>query len=162
MASLSHPARANIHRLQPLRVLLAGTDRRFIRVTAFLLNRRGYIVMTAQPAHVVNAAARHRADVVLLEGTLSRTEAARRVAEISTLAAAPAVVVVTEDTDTLWGGISTVEKWLPLGDLVAEIETVSLRRRPAAEGHKADSDFKPTIPPGPFLAAGAIAVLLFL
>jgi hypothetical protein len=133
MAGPSHSALENIHRLQPLRVLLAGTDRRFIRVTSFLLTRRGYIVVSAQPAHVVDAAARHRADVVLLEGTLSRTEAARRVAEISTLAAPPAVVVVTEETDALWNGISTVEKWMPLGDLVAEIETLSLRRRPAAE-----------------------------
>jgi len=133
MTGSSHPALTNIHRLQPRRVLLAGTDRRFIRVTSFLLTRRGYIVVSAPPAHVVAAATRHRADVVLLEGTLSRTEAARRVAEISTLAAAPAVVVVTDEADGLWNGISTVEKWMPLGDLVDEIETVSLRRRPAAE-----------------------------
>jgi CheY-like chemotaxis protein len=127
------PVLTNIRRLQPLRILLAGTDRRFIRVTSFLLSRRGYVVVSTQPAHVVDAAARHRADVVLLEGALSRTAAARRVADLSSLAAAPAVVVVTEESPDTWNGISAVEKWTPLENLVAEIEAVSLRRHPAAE-----------------------------
>ena len=34
-----------LHRLRPLRVLLAGRDRRFLRVTSFLLSQRGYDVV---------------------------------------------------------------------------------------------------------------------
>jgi CheY-like chemotaxis protein len=127
----SLPALTNIRRLQPLRILLAGTDRRFIRVTAFLLSRRGYVVVSTQPAHAVDAAERHRADVVLLEGIPSRTAAARRVADISSLATAPAVVVVTDGGPGALNGVSAVEKWTPLEDLVAEIEAVSLQRHPA-------------------------------
>ncbi len=133
----SQPALTNIRRLQPLRILLAGTDRRFIRVTSFLLSRRGYVVVSTQPAHVVDAAAKHRADVVLLEGDVSRAAAARRVAAISSLAAAPAVVVVTEESPEAWDGVAAIEKWTPLEKLVAEIEAVSLRRHPAAESYPA-------------------------
>jgi DNA-binding response OmpR family regulator len=110
-------------------VLLAGTDRRFLRVTSFLLSRRGYEVLTSPPAQAAETAAHHRADVVLLEGVLSRVAAARRVAEIRALAAAPGVVVVTEGSRGFWSGLSTVEKWTALEDLVDEIETVSLQRR---------------------------------
>lgn len=127
----SQPALTNIRRLQPLRILLAGTDRRFIRVTSFLLSRRGYVVVSTQPAHVLDAAERHRADVVLLEGSLSRTAAARRVADLSSLAAAPAVLVVTEGDPGVLNGVSAVEKWTPLETLVAEIEAVALQRHPA-------------------------------
>ena len=129
----SQPALTNIRRLQPLRILLAGTDRRFIRVTSFLLSRRGYVVVSTQPAHVLDAAERHRADVVLLEGSLSRNAAARRVADLASLAAAPAVLVVTDGDTGALNGVSAVEKWTPLETLVAEIEAVSLQRHPAAD-----------------------------
>ena len=128
----SQPALTNIRRLQPLRILLAGTDRRFIRVTSFLLSRRGYVVVSTQPAHVLDAAERHRADVVLLEGSLSRNAAARRVADLASLAAAPAVLVVTDGDTGALNCVSAVEKWTPLETLVAEIEAVSLQRHPAA------------------------------
>jgi hypothetical protein len=69
----------------------------------------------------------------LLEGALSRAAAARRVAQITALATAPAIVMVTEETGkSSWKGVSTVEKWTPLEDLVGEIELLSLRRRPPA------------------------------
>jgi DNA-binding response OmpR family regulator len=132
MTSL-HPALENVHRLQPLRVLLAGTDRRFIRVTSFLLARRGYDVAASPPSQAVDAATRHRADVVLLEGVLSRAAAARRVAQLRALAATPGVVVVTERVETLWNGLPTVEKWTPLEELVQEIEAISRQRPPSAE-----------------------------
>lgn len=133
MTSL-HPALENVHRLQPLRVLLAGTDRRFIRVTSFLLARRGYAVAASPPAQAVDAATRHRADVVLLEGTPSRAVAARRVAQLRALAATPGVVVVTERLENLWNGLPTVEKWTPLEELVQEIEAVSRQRPPSSAG----------------------------
>jgi len=130
----SDQSATNIRRLQPLRVLLSGQDRRFIRVTAFLLALRGYDVTEAEPGEAVHAAARHRADVVVLESGLSRAVAASRVAQLGALAAAPGVVMVTDDGKNLWSGQPTVEKWTPLEQLVGAIESASLTRRlPAAE-----------------------------
>ena len=71
------PPLTNVHRLQPLRVLLAGRDRRFLRVTAFLLSRRGYEVTEVPLNESVLAADRFHADVVLLDAGMSRAEAAR-------------------------------------------------------------------------------------
>jgi CheY-like chemotaxis protein len=123
----------NVRRLQPLRVVVIGNDRRFIRVTAFLLGLRGYEVTEAGPGEALVVADRHRADVVLLECGASRASAARHIAQFTSLASAPAVVVVNDDGETLWSGQTSVKKWLPLDMLVQVIEDVSLQRElPAA------------------------------
>jgi CheY-like chemotaxis protein len=124
----------NVRRLQPLRVLVTGSDRPFVRVTAFLLSLRGYEIDEAEPGEATSAAQRHRADVVLLEAGDSRAEAATRVAQFSCLPAAPTVVVVTESGETPWPGQAAVPKWMPVDDLVRAIESVSLQREfPIAE-----------------------------
>jgi hypothetical protein len=120
---------SKVHRLQPLRVLLSSRDRRFVRVTSFLLARRGYAVAQAAPAEAVDAAARHRADVVLLEDGASRATAARYVTALAALASRPGVLVVRpQDDRRAWSGIRTVDKWAPLDALVHEIESASLNR----------------------------------
>ena len=120
---------SNVHRLQPLRVLVAGRDRRFMRVTSFLLSRRGYAVAQSAAAHAVDAAQRNKADVVVLEDGTSRAAIARDIAALGALAAAPSVLLVT-DNDRRWLGLRTVEKWMPIDALVNEIEAAS-RNRPA-------------------------------
>jgi len=120
---------ANVRRLQPLRVLLAGRDRRFLRVTSFLLARRGYDVAQASSEETVSAAERHRADVVVLETNDSRVSAARKVAALQALSKTPSVLVVVEAGDhKRWEGLPTIRKWTPLDDLVNEIEAASLGR----------------------------------
>lgn len=119
---------SNVRRLQPLRVLLAGRDRRYMRVTCFLLARTGYDVSAAAAAHVVDAAQLHRADVVVLQDGTSRAAVARAVAALGALAAAPSVLLVTDD-DGPWIGLRTVGKWAPIAALVEEIEAAS-RDRP--------------------------------
>ena len=57
----------NVRRLQPLRVLLSGRDRRFLRVTSFLLAQRGYDVQETSPRRTLESVERHHSDVVLLE-----------------------------------------------------------------------------------------------
>ncbi len=42
-----------VHRLHPLRVLVSGRDRRFVRVTSFLLSQRGYDVEQTSPKSVL-------------------------------------------------------------------------------------------------------------
>jgi Flp pilus assembly protein protease CpaA/CheY-like chemotaxis protein len=120
---------ATLHRLQPLRVLVVGRDRRFLRVTSFLLARKGYEIAQAAPLEAVVAAERHRADVVVLEAGSSRASAARSVAALGALAAAPGVLIVTEEKeDVSWAGWQTVPKWTSLGTLVDHIETASVTR----------------------------------
>lgn len=128
-ASAGAPA-AKVHRLQPLRVLLSGRDRRFVRVTSFLLARRGYDVADASHADTVKAAERHRADVVLLETSDSRVLAARKVAALQALATAPSVlVVVVDDGDhERWDGLPTIRKWTRIDELAEAIEAASLHR----------------------------------
>ena len=124
------PYPENVQRLQPLRILLSGRDRRFIRVTSFLLSRRGYDVAHAEPGDVADAAERRRADVVLLETYGARGSAARVVAALQALALPPGVLVVCDqDEGNRWDGVRSIEKWTPVERLVSEIEAASLGRR---------------------------------
>lgn len=122
---------AKVHRLQPLRVLLAGRDRRFIRVTSFLLARRGYDVAQTELRDTVAAAERHRADVVLLETGGSLASAARKLSALQALPAAPGVLIVFQGREREgWAGIPCVEKWTSVEALVGAIEAASRNRLP--------------------------------
>jgi CheY-like chemotaxis protein len=121
----------NVRRLQPLRVLLSGRDRKFVRVTSFLLSRRGYDVAQATLGDVAETAERHRSDVVLLELSDSRVAAARTIAALQASAASPRVLVVLEDgMKERWHALAAVRKWTPIEDLIEEIEAAALHRIP--------------------------------
>ena len=124
---------SNVRRLQPLRVLLAGRDRRFLRVTSFLLSRRGYEVKRSTLADAPATSERERADVVLLDLDGSRVDAARIVAALQASAGMPALLLLTAGTgDDGWKGLSALAKWTPIEALAAEIERAALHRpRPA-------------------------------
>jgi CheY-like chemotaxis protein len=132
---------AKVHRLQPLRVLLSGRDRRFLRVTSFLLASRGYHVQDTSPRKTLDAVERHRADVVLLETGPSRTIAARKIAALQALATAPSVLLVVDgddDEEQGWQGLPAVKKWTPIESLVTQIETAANNRpTPLTEIEKA-------------------------
>lgn len=165
---------ATLHRLQPLRVLVAGRDRRFLRVTSFLLARKGYEVAQAGLLEAVSAAERHHADVVLLEAGGSRGSAARNVAALGALAAAPGVLIVTDDKEgDSWASCETVPKWTALGPLVEHIEAASVKRPLPTVLHELPAPAA-TIPSAPrsverrasrqaaFFTAAAAAVLSIL
>jgi len=120
----------NVHRLQPLRVLLSGRDRRFLRVTSFLLAQHGYDVQETSPRKTLESVERHRAEVVLLETKDSRTMAARKVAALQALSVAPSVILVYENEPETWPGVRTARKWTPIEALVEQIEEAS-KARPA-------------------------------
>jgi CheY-like chemotaxis protein len=131
--TLPADADAKLLRLQPLRVLLSGRDRRFLRVTSFLLAQRGYDVHDTSPRKTLEAVERHRADVVLLDTETSRTVAGRKIAALQALAAAPSVLLVVDGDDEeqeRWQGLPAVKKWAPIDTLVAQIEAVA-QHRPA-------------------------------
>jgi CheY-like chemotaxis protein len=118
-----------LHRLRPLRVLLAGRDRRFLRVTSFLLSQRGYDVVETSSKKTLQEVERHKSDVILLETNDTRGVAARMVAALETLPTAPSVLVVFEDDeDDRWQGFRAVKKWTPIDELVQEIETAADNR----------------------------------
>jgi CheY-like chemotaxis protein len=118
-----------LHRLRPLRVLLAGRDRRFLRVTSFLLSQRGYDVVETSSKKTLQEVERHKSDVILLETNDTRGVAARMVAALETLPTAPSVLVVFEDDeDDRWQGFKAVKKWTPIDQLVQEIETAAVNR----------------------------------
>jgi hypothetical protein len=119
----------SVHRLHPLRVLVSGRDRRFVRVTSFLLSQRGYDVAQTSPKKTLETIQRHRSDVVLLETSNLRVIVARQVAALQALPVAPSVLVVVDgDEDVSWHGLSTVQKWMPIETLVERIEAAALAR----------------------------------
>jgi CheY-like chemotaxis protein len=123
----------NVRRLQPLRILLAGHDRRFMRVTAFLLSRRGYAVSRSSLADALQTAERQRADVVLIELDGSRVETGRVVAALQASAAAPALLLLGGNGPSdAWTGLSALYKWTPIDVLAGEIEAAALHRLPPA------------------------------
>jgi CheY-like chemotaxis protein len=124
--------RTNVLRLQPLRVLLAGQDRRFLRVTSFLLARRGYEVSQATLGTVLEAVERERSDIVVLEPGESRAAAARTVTALPLTTASPALLLITDEGDDRdgWKGLASVDKWTPIEDLVMAIETAAFHRVP--------------------------------
>jgi CheY-like chemotaxis protein len=111
-----------VTRFQPLRVLLAGRDRRYIRATSFLLEQRGFVVRSANTDEAADAAHRHRADVVLLEGDRLRTDAARRAAAIAALNPNTRVILMVDSTPPGPTGVRMLTKWADLDVLVEEIE----------------------------------------
>ena len=120
---------AKVRRLRPLRVLLALRDRKFMRVTCFLLEQRGYDVVQDGSARVVEAAARVQPDVVLFEADASRGSSARILAGLAALPMAPGVITIVEQE--LHGsllGVAAVGKWTPVDELAREIEAASLCR----------------------------------
>lgn len=118
----------NVTRLRPLRVLLAMRDRRFMRVTAFLLERRGYAVVQEGGSNVVDAALRSRADVVVLEGDSSRGTSGRTFAALTALPTPPGVITVGDASGEELPGVTSVAKWTPIDELAGEIDSASLRR----------------------------------
>ena len=116
---------APVKRLQPLRVLLAGRDRRYVRVTSFLLERKGYVVRKSTLEAAAEAARRHRSDVVLLEGDKLRSDAARNAAAIEALNPNARVIVVVDKHPTEWSGMATLPKWIDLERIVDTLESGS-------------------------------------
>jgi CheY-like chemotaxis protein len=131
-AAGDHNNRTNVRRLQPLRILLSGRDRRFLRVTSFLLSRRGYQVAQSSEATVLEAVERERSDVVLFEPGESKAAAARTVTALQLTASSPALLLITDGGDdrARWNGLPAVDKWTPIDDLVKEIERAAFHRVP--------------------------------
>ena len=83
--------------LRRLHVVLAGADRRFLRVAAFLLARRGHLVTTAAtPEEARDVLSLHGADAVVMDGGPSPRSAVDVVGEIETLYPGVGVILVLD------------------------------------------------------------------
>jgi hypothetical protein len=129
MASAADWSAQNVRRIRPPRVLLAMRDRRFMRVTAFLLERRGYSVVQEGGSDVIDAALRSRVDVVVLEGEASRGTSAKTLAALTALPLAPSLISICDDeAGEQLAGVPAITKWTPVDELAREIDAASLRR----------------------------------
>src|SRR5215213_3272787 len=121
--------RPKIRRLHPVRVLLVLRDRRLLRVTSFLLERRGYDVIRESGTNIADSAARFRADVVLLQAESSRAATGRSLAALEALRNPPGVVAVCADGEgEHLPGIIALSKWAPIEDVARAIDAAALRR----------------------------------
>jgi len=109
------------------RVVLAARDRRFLRVTSFLLAREGFLVnSTRKLEDLLGLVQRHRPDVVILDGMDSLTMAARALAEIEALPYSVAVLVVAEVPEASSPTtVRLLHKWTSFDQLLQEVERLS-------------------------------------
>jgi CheY-like chemotaxis protein len=114
---------SNVVRLQPIRVLLVGSDMRFIRVAAALLSFEGYSVQSCErPRELMEWVHRLRTDVVVLDASRSLGEAARAAVSLRALPQpVPAVLVVDDGGSTLAAGVPLTSKWGRFEDLSTRV-----------------------------------------
>jgi DNA-binding NtrC family response regulator len=122
-------ARLQLENIAPFRsrIVLAARDRRFLRVTSFLLSREGFIVeSTRRLEDLLELIQRHRPEVVILDGMDSLAVAARALAEIEALPYPVAVLVVAEAPKVSSPtSVRLLHKWTSFERLVQEVERLS-------------------------------------
>lgn len=119
-------------RLRPIRVLLVGRDRRFLRSAAVLLSRRRCEVMSIErPSELLRAIECQRTDVVVLDGTGSIYTTARAVAALAALPVpVPSLVVHERAGEDHLQGLPLLPKWGDFDNLAAEVERMYLGGAP--------------------------------
>jgi DNA-binding response OmpR family regulator len=114
----------NVRPIQPIRVVLASKDRRYIRVTALLLEQRGFDVhRTSKTDPSLTAVLdRYRPHVVLLDATASLADAGRAATAISGLHDHVRLVIAKDEGSDALRGLRSVDKWASIEDLATELE----------------------------------------
>lgn len=122
-------------RAPEIRIALVARDRRFVRVTSFLLAREGYAVETTHsPGSLLELLSRSAADVVVVDGSDPSNTGARVAALLATLERPCGLVVVDETTNVRpLHAPAAVAKWTSFDSLLDAIER-EYRRTRAANG----------------------------
>jgi uncharacterized membrane protein (UPF0127 family) len=114
-----------------IRVAVASSDTRFLRVSRFLLTRHAFEVETYGDPAALLGDSRTQADVVLLDSSTSMSVAARVIRDLAVLSPTTAFVVVGEQLDqgqaadsAQW--LRVLPKWETFDRLVAEIHSASV------------------------------------
>jgi hypothetical protein len=108
--------------------VLVGGDRRFLRVTAFLLAREGYAVETSHDATRLLELVDHHAAVVAVLEPDGSAVAARALAALRTLRPDVGLVLIGDGRRSL-GSERTLPKWSGLSRLIQEIDGVHAEAR---------------------------------
>jgi uncharacterized protein len=111
--------------LDPTKVLLVGTDRRFRSVAAALLERRGCAVLVSERiVGVAELAQREAVDVVVLDAGSLPTAATLASAELDALDPPVGVVLISEDQKRGTSLTPVLEKWGEFDELFGAITEV--------------------------------------
>jgi hypothetical protein len=115
---------APVLRLHPIRVLLVGTDRRFLRVAGALLASEGHAIRSSErPGELMELVHQLGTDVAVIDASRALPEAVRAAASLSELPVPVAAVLVADgDRPALLGGIEIVRKWGSFAELGAKVE----------------------------------------
>jgi hypothetical protein len=110
--------------IQPIRVVLASRDRRFVRVMALLLEQRRFEVhrTSRTDPSLVTVVERHRPHVVLLDATSSLADAGRAVTALGGLHDQVRLVIAKDEGSEGLKGFHSIDKWSRIEDLAAELE----------------------------------------
>lgn len=114
-----------VRTVRPIRVLVASRDKRFLRVTAFLLRRAGFgVEISTRPDAMVGLVADQMPNVVVIDPA-SAAEVRDIVAALTTSNPSVSIVVLTDDTAAVpsTARIRSIERWCPFDDLAREIES---------------------------------------
>ena len=114
-----------------IRVAVASSDTRFLRVSRFLLTRHAFDVETYGDPAALLGDSRPKADVVLLDSSTSLSVAARVIRDLAVLSPTTAFVVVGEQLDQSQAADSAqwlrvLPKWESFDRLVEEIHSASV------------------------------------
>ena len=96
-----------------------------MRLACFLLSRRGFEVQsTKRPKELLELLDRRAADVAILDGTASFTDAARLAGAVEALYPEVTVIVVAENPEAVEpiGNLQLFPKWTSFDELVRSIE----------------------------------------
>lgn len=113
-----------VERLRPIRVLLVGRDRRFLRMANVLLSRHGCEVTPVErPSQLLEHVRSQRPNVVVLDGSDSLNVTARTVAVLESLPVPvhPLVVYEGAQEDAL-RNLALLPKWGAFDQIVLEVE----------------------------------------
>lgn len=111
-------------------VVVVSGDRRFLRVTGFLLRRRGVsVVATERRAEAMRALAGAGADAVVVDAEGSPAEAAAWRRAVRALHPDVAVVIAADPCGSAAPEGTVVGKWRPVEELVAALERALWKTR---------------------------------
>jgi DNA-binding NtrC family response regulator len=108
--------------LRHRQIVVAGPDRRFLRVAAFFLARRGHeVATTADADEAIDLIGRHDADVAIVDGNTEPTAALQLADDIETHYPSVATLVVADEPAEV-DASQVPGKWRVVRRLLDEIE----------------------------------------
>jgi CheY-like chemotaxis protein len=116
-------ATAAVHPLRRVRVLLVGTDARFLRVAGALLSGDGHVVQTSErPSDLLELVHRLQPDVAVIDASASVAQATRAAASLWALPVPVATVLVADQERIPSVGPPLVPKWGSFEELAQRVQ----------------------------------------